>query len=128
VNVSNKLDVEIFEYLIINQNVLPMKNMTVEELKAKMDKGEKVNIIDVREPHEYIEGNIGGKLYPLGKIQTMQIEDLEDLKDEEVILHCRSGKRSMMAAMILDQMGFKNTYNLTGGILAWEAKNYPVNK
>jgi rhodanese-related sulfurtransferase len=128
VNVSNKLDVEIFEYLIINQNVLPMKNMTVEELKAKMDRGEKVNIIDVREPHEYIEGNIGGKLYPLGKIQTMQIEDLEDLKDEEVILHCRSGKRSMMAAMILDQMGFKNTYNLVGGILAWEAKNYPVNK
>jgi rhodanese-related sulfurtransferase len=116
---------EIFEGLT---KILFMKNITVDELKAKMDRGEKVNIIDVREPHEYMEGNIGGKLYPLGKIQTMQIEDLEDLKDEEVILQCRSGKRSMMAAMILDQMGFKNTYNLEGGILAWEEKKYPVNK
>jgi rhodanese-related sulfurtransferase len=105
-----------------------MKNISVEELKAKIDKGEKVNIIDVREPHEYMEANIGGKLFPLGKIQTMQVDDLEDLKDEEVILQCRSGQRSMMAAMVLDQLGFKNTYNLVGGILAWQAKDYPVNK
>jgi rhodanese-related sulfurtransferase len=51
----------------------------------------------------------------------MQVEELEDLKDEEVIIHCRSGKRSMMACMVLDQMGFSNTYNLEGGILAWQA-------
>ena len=43
----------------------------------------------MREPHEYEEANLGGKLYPLGKIQTMQVEELEDLKDEEVIIHCR---------------------------------------
>ncbi|MER3465521.1 MAG: NADH oxidase [Chitinophagaceae bacterium] len=99
-----------------------MKNITVEELKAKMDAGEKINLIDCRELHEYAEANIGGKLVPLGKIQTMQIEDLEDLKDEEVIVHCRSGHRSMMACMVLDQLGFKNTYNLVGGILAWQDK------
>ena len=104
-----------------------MKNITVDELKAKIDSGEKVNLIDVREPHEYMEANIGGKLFPLGKIQTMQIDELEDLKDEEVILQCRSDQRSMMAAMILEQMGFKNTYNLVGGIMAWQEK-YPVNK
>ena len=52
----------------------------------------------------------------------MQIEDLEDMKEEEVIIHCRSGQRSMMACMILDQMGFKNTTNVTGGILAWKEK------
>lgn len=99
-----------------------MTNITVEELKAKLDSGEKINLIDCREPHEYAEANLGGKLVPLGKIQTMQVEDLEDLKEEEVIVHCRSGQRSMMACMVLDQLGFKNTKNVTGGILAWQDK------
>ena len=96
-----------------------MKNITVAELKEKLDSGEKINLIDVREPHEYAEVNLGAKLVPLGKIQTMQVEELEDLKDEEVIIHCRSGKRSMMACMVLDQLGFKNTYNVEGGMLEW---------
>jgi rhodanese-related sulfurtransferase len=96
-----------------------MKNITVEELKARLDSGEKINLIDCREPHEYEAANLGGKLVPLGKFQTMDLDELESLKDEEVIVHCRSGKRSMMACMILDQMGFTNTYNVEGGILAW---------
>ncbi|MGN6401627.1 MAG: rhodanese-like domain-containing protein [Flavisolibacter sp.] len=99
-----------------------MKNITVEELKQKIDSGEKINLIDCREPHEYAEANLGGKLVPLGKIQTMQIEDIEDLKNEEVIVHCRSGQRSMMACMVLDQLGFTNTYNVVGGILDWQKK------
>lgn len=104
-----------------------MKNITVEELKAKIDSGEEVNLIDCREPHEYAESHIGGKLISLGKIQTMQVEEIEDLKDEEVIIYCRSGRRSMMACMVLDQMGFMDTYNVEGGILAWQEK-YGVNK
>src|SRR5215217_3407761 len=96
-----------------------MKNITIEELKQKIDSGEKINLIDCREPHEYAEANLGGKLVPLGKIQTMQIEDLEGMKDEEVIIYCRSGNRSMMACMVLDQLGFKDTYNVKGGITAW---------
>lgn len=99
-----------------------MKDINIDELKEKMDRGEKINLIDCREPHEYAEANLGGKLFPLGKIQTMQIEEIEDLKDEEVIVLCRSGRRSMMACMVLDQLGFKDTYNLTGGILAWQEK------
>lgn len=96
-----------------------MKIITVEALKQKMDSGEKVNLVDVREPNEYEEINIGGRLVPLGKVQTMQVEELEDLKNEEVIIYCRSGRRSMLACQILDQVGFKDTYNLEGGILAW---------
>ncbi len=99
-----------------------MNNITVEQLKERMDRGEKINLIDCREPHEYAEANLGGKLVPLGKIQTMQIEELEDLKEEEVIIHCRSGKRSMMACMVLDQLGFTNTNNVVGGILEWQEK------
>lgn len=99
-----------------------MKEISVEELKQKLESGEKINLIDCREPHEYEEANLGGKLFPLGKIQTMQVEDIEHLKDEEVIIHCRSGKRSMMACLILEQLGFTNTYNVTGGIVAWHEK------
>jgi rhodanese-related sulfurtransferase len=96
-----------------------MKVITVDELKQKVDKGETINLVDVREPNEFEEVNIGGRLVPLGKVQTMQVEELEDLKDKEVIVYCRSGRRSMLACQILDQMGFKDTYNLDGGILAW---------
>jgi rhodanese-related sulfurtransferase len=99
-----------------------MKTITVDELKQKMDRGEKINLLDVREPQEYAEVNIGGRLVPLGKVQTMQVEELEDWKDEEVIVYCRSGRRSMLACLVLDQMGFKETYNLEGGILAWLEK------
>lgn len=99
-----------------------MQNISVEELKNRMNAGEKLNILDVREPHEYAEFNIGAKLIPLGKIQTMQIDEIEDLKEEEVIVHCRSGVRSMTACMFLETLGFKNTKNLTGGMLAWQEK------
>ncbi len=99
-----------------------MQNISVEELKGRMDAGEKINLIDVREPHEYAEFNLGGMLIPLGKIQTMQIDEIEDLKEQEVIIHCRSGQRSMMACMFLDALGFKDTKNLAGGVLAWQEK------
>lgn len=99
-----------------------MQNITPEEVKKRLDIGELLNLIDVREPHENAEFNIGGKLVPLGKIQSMQIDDIEDLRNKEVILYCRSGNRSGMAAMTLDQLGFTNTKNLTGGMLAWQEK------
>lgn len=90
-----------------------MTNITAEEVKQRLDAGEKLNLIDVREPHENAEFNIGGTLLPLGKIQGMQIEHIEDIRNEEVICDCRSGNRSGIAAMVLEQMGFTNTKNLT---------------
>ena len=99
-----------------------MQNISVEELKSRMDAGEKLHIIDCREPHEYAEFNIGAKLIPLGQIQTMQIDEIEDWKEEEVIIHCRSGQRSMIACLFLDTLGFKDTKNVTGGMLAWKEK------
>jgi rhodanese-related sulfurtransferase len=99
-----------------------MTNITIEEVKERMDKGETLHLLDVREPNENAEFNIGGTLIPLGKIQSMQVEDIEDLRNEEVICYCRSGNRSMMAAMILEQLGFTNTKNLAGGMTAWKDK------
>jgi rhodanese-related sulfurtransferase len=101
-----------------------MQNITAEELKARLDAGEKLNLVDVREPHEHADFNIGGTLIPLGKIQTMQVDELEDLKNDEVIVYCRSGNRSGQAAMILDMLGFKNTKNLVGGMLGWQEKGF----
>ncbi len=96
-----------------------MNNISVQELKQRIDAGEKLHIIDVREPSEYAEYNIGAKLIPLGQIANMQIDELEDLKDEELIIHCKMGGRSMQACMLLEQFGFKNVVNVTGGIMAW---------
>ncbi|WP_343670173.1 rhodanese-like domain-containing protein [Chitinophaga sp.] len=99
-----------------------MENITAEELKQRIDNGESLHIVDVREPHEHAEFNIGGILVPLGEIRAMQVDELEDLKNEEVIVYCRSGGRSSQAAMILETMGFQNVKNLTGGMLYWQDK------
>lgn len=99
-----------------------MQNITPEEVKERLDKGEQLNLVDVREPHERAEFNIGGVHIPLGQVQMMQVDELENLKNEEVIVYCRSGNRSGQAAMILDTLGFANTKNLSGGMLSWQQK------
>lgn len=99
-----------------------MQTITVEELKSKLDAGEKINLVDVREPHEHAEFNIGGQVVPLGKVQTMQVDELEDMKDDTVYVYCRSGNRSGQACLILETMGFKNVVNVAGGMLAWQER------
>jgi rhodanese-related sulfurtransferase len=99
-----------------------MENITVDDVKKRMDAGEKLHLVDVREPYENADFNIGGILLPLGEIRSMQIDEIEDLKDKEVILYCRSGNRSAQAGMFLETMGFENTKNLVGGLVAWEEK------
>ncbi|MDB5229842.1 MAG: rhodanese-like protein [Chitinophagaceae bacterium] len=97
-----------------------MKNITVQELNTKIQNGEKLVLLDVREDHERTEFNIGGIHIPLGKVQTFQLEDIEEHKEDEVVVYCRSGRRSMMAGMMLEQVGFKDVANLEGGMLAWQ--------
>ena len=95
-----------------------MQVIEATELKQRMV-SEKINLIDVRQPEEHAEFNIGGILLPLGNIMSMQIEEIEDLRNEEVVCYCRSGQRSMQAAMMLETMGFTNVKNLAGGMLGW---------
>jgi len=99
-----------------------MQTISVDELKARIDKGEIPHLLDVREDHERAEFNIGGTHLALGKVQTMQFDDIEDWKDDEVIVYCRSGNRSGIASLFMEQVGFKNIVNLTGGMLAWQEK------
>jgi rhodanese-related sulfurtransferase len=79
-----------------------MNTITPEELKARMDAGETLHIIDVREPGEHAEFNIGGVLHPLGNIMAGDLDDFEELKDQEVIFYCRSGNRSGQACMMAE--------------------------
>jgi len=94
-------------------------DITVTELKEKLDKGEDFVFIDVREPHEYEEFNLGAKLIPLGTIFNA-VTELEDQKEAEIVIHCRSGGRSGQAQAVLQQAGFKNVRNVLGGVLAWQ--------
>jgi rhodanese-related sulfurtransferase len=95
-----------------------MADITCIELKERMDKGETLTIIDVREPYEYEEFNIGAQLIPLGEIPT-KLDELAHLKNEEIIVHCRSGARSNNAKLFMMENGFNNVRNLAGGMVEW---------
>ncbi|TXI15346.1 MAG: rhodanese-like domain-containing protein [Pedobacter sp.] len=99
-----------------------MQEITVQTLKQKLDNKEDFQLIDVRETFEYEMSNLGGENIPLAGIL---IEADKISKDKPVIVHCRSGKRSMIAIMQLEQLGFTNLYNLRGGILAWAEEIEP---
>ncbi len=94
-------------------------DITVKELKEKLDNQETFLLIDVREEHEHEEFNVGGKLIPLGDVMHA-VDDLEEEKEKEIVVYCRSGNRSGMAQEILEQHGFANVRNLEGGMIAWE--------
>ncbi|AFD08565.1 rhodanese-like domain-containing protein [Solitalea canadensis] len=103
-----------------------MKEITVQDLKKKIDNNEDFQLIDVREEFEYQDANLGGVLIPLGNIL---LESDKIAKDKDVVVHCRSGKRSAAAIMQLEQQfGFTNLSNLQGGILAWAAEIDPSMK
>jgi rhodanese-related sulfurtransferase len=92
-------------------------DITPDELKQRMDHKEALHIIDVREEWEFEEKNLGGMLIPLGSLPS-RIDELAHLKNEEVIVHCRSGARSNSAKQFMISKGFSNVRNLIGGIEA----------
>lgn len=96
-----------------------MIDISVEDLKVKLDNKEEFVFIDVREPFEYEEFNLGAKLIPLGTLPGA-LNDLEEYKEQEIIVHCRSGARSGNAKEFLAQMGFKNVRNVLGGVMKWQ--------
>ena len=90
--------------------------ITPKELKTRLDRGDDVFILDVREPHEYQICNLNGFLIPLGDLPR-RVSELDSSR--EIVAHCRSGKRSADAVDFLRQAGFRKIWNLKGGILAW---------
>ena len=90
--------------------------LTVKELKQRLDAGEDVFVLDVREPYEYQIANIGAKLIPQNDVPK-RLDEID--RNREVVVHCRSGQRSQRIAEYLAQQGYGNVKNLAGGILAW---------
>ncbi len=104
-----------------------MKNgipqITVKELKRRIDAGEDVQLIDVREPYEYQIAQIGGKLIPQNDVPN-RLAEID--RNREIIVQCRSGARSQRIAEFLVQSGYTKVANLAGGILAWSDEIDPT--
>jgi molybdopterin/thiamine biosynthesis adenylyltransferase/rhodanese-related sulfurtransferase len=107
---------------IRGQEVPVTGDIQVEELKRRIDAGEDLYILDVREPHEYQIANIGGHLIPLGDLPK-RVSELDPTR--EIVAHCKGGTRSAKAVEFLRQQGFNNVKNLAGGITAWSEKIDP---
>jgi adenylyltransferase/sulfurtransferase len=96
--------------------------ITVKELKRRIDAGEEVYILDVREPWEYKIANLGGKLIPLNEV-PQRLTEID--REREVIVHCHAGVRSQRIAEFLKQSGYPRVANLAGGITAWSTEIDP---
>lgn len=97
-----------------------MEDITVEELKEKLDKNEEFGFVDVREEWEFEEDNLGALNIPLGQLPH-QLDQISDYKNQELVVHCRSGARSGNAKKFLETKGFKQVRNVLGGLIAYRA-------
>ncbi len=121
-----KLILPVFLLLFIVKAGFSYENVDAKTF-AKLLKNPNVFLLDVRTPKEFAEdGHIkGANLIP---VQLFKYIYLEGLRDKPVLVYCRSGNRSSIAAKMLEEMGVKKVYNLEGGILAWKAAGLPVEK
>jgi rhodanese-related sulfurtransferase len=97
-----------------------MEDITVDELKQRPASAEKLNIVDVRETWEHEEANIGGLNIPMGTV-PMRMDELEDFKEQELIVYCRTGNRSGKVKQFLQQQGYTQVRNLLGGIEEYQS-------
>ncbi len=101
-------------------NVVPA--ISVEELKQRLDRKEKILVLDVREPFEYQHANIGGMLIPLGELQD-RLDAID--REQEIAVLCHHGNRSARAVQFMLRSGFRNVKNITGGIDSWSQRVDP---
>ena len=92
--------------------------ITVRELKERWDRGDRPFLLDVRKAYEYDIANLGGTLIPVDELER-RLDEISEHKDEDVVVHCRSGARSARAVRMMRENGFAKAVNLKGGVLAW---------
>lgn len=103
-----------------------IKECTPAQVKAKLDRGEKFEFIDVREDHEFAKDHAKGAKHLGRGILERDIETVVPNKQAEIILYCGGGYRSALAADNLQQMGYANVFSMDGGIKAWREAGYPL--
>lgn len=113
---------------IVEQMKRVVREQTVAEVKARLDKEERVYFVDVREDREFVEDHARGALH-LGKgIIERDIEAVIPDKEAQIVLYCGGGYRSVLAAAVLLQMGYENVVSMEGGIRAWREAGYPLDQ
>ena len=105
-----------------------VREITVEEVKRKLDAGEQFHFIDVREDHEWQADHAAGAQHLGRGIIERDIEKTVPEHDAEIVLYCGGGFRSALAADNLQKMGYTNVLSMAGGIKAWREANYPLEK
>lgn len=96
-----------------------IKEISCTELKRRLDAGEQPIILDIREPHELEICSLKNTFHiPLGDLR-FRLDELDNHKDSEIIIYCRTGRRSLMAAQFMQECGFSQVFNLAGGVYAW---------
>ncbi|MFZ0633586.1 MAG: molybdopterin-synthase adenylyltransferase MoeB [Acidobacteriaceae bacterium] len=125
--VTELIDYQQFCGIVPEQKAPTMQNgipqMSVKELRQRLDQGDDLYVLDVREPWEYEVANIGGHLIPLNDLPR-RVAELNP--DQEIVVQCKSGGRSQRAAEFLARNGFEKIHNLAGGILAWSSEVDPT--
>ncbi|HEX9615487.1 MAG TPA: molybdopterin-synthase adenylyltransferase MoeB [Bacteroidota bacterium] len=122
-SIRKLIDYEAFCGIVpVGENGHSEYEITVEELKKSLDKGEDILVLDVREPHEYEIVNMGGTLIPLGELPG-RAKELDSARN--IVIHCHSGGRSRRAVEFLKELGFRKVKNLVGGIDEWAEKIDP---
>lgn len=111
---------------LVEQAKRNIKECSIADAKAKLDRGHPFHFIDVREDHEFAKDHIKGARHVGRGILERDIETIIPDKQAEIILYCGGGYRSALAADSLRQMGYMNVYSMDGGIRAWREAGYPL--
>jgi rhodanese-related sulfurtransferase len=105
-----------------------IKELSVDDVKQKIERGERFHLIDVREESEWAKGHLPGAQY-IGKgIIERDIEEKIPDRDAELVLYCGGGFRSALAAENLQKMGYTNVYSMDGGYRGWNEAKLPIEK
>jgi rhodanese-related sulfurtransferase len=111
---------------LVNETRVRVKECTVAQVKARLDSGEALHFLDVREDHEFAKDHAKGARH-LGKgIIERDVETRIPNKEEAIVLYCGGGYRSVLAADVLQQMGYTNVVSMDGGIKGWRDAGYPI--
>jgi rhodanese-related sulfurtransferase len=114
-------------FLKLVEQVKPnIKECTAAEVKARLDRGEHFNFLDVREDHEFVKDHAKGAIHLGRGILERDIETVVPNRTQEIVLYCGGGFRSALAAESLLRMGYENVASMEGGMRAWRDAGYPI--
>lgn len=111
---------------IVNETKARIQECTIQELKTRMDQGETLTLVDVREDSEFMAGHIPNAMHLSKGIIERDIETVVPDPNQEILLYCGGGFRSALAADNLQRMGYRNVVSVDGGWRSWTEADYPI--